>query len=231
MGTSEPSGEQVDRFLSDVKRLSEGAWNEVVHHAAHVARAPVYAQASERLVVLIRESGRVPEAMTADVQALEALNTAPGLQQIDPIGMHRRDERLFDAVTNATKALVFQDIMAREDFEILRYPFDMVLDAKLREAFQSIASKPSNASSSKAQNFADSVVNRHSGRKYNVSTARKFPLKVWETAVIKSGFFASLSTKNFLFVEETVGEWPDLIADAHRRACELATRVPRINGG
>jgi hypothetical protein len=71
----------------------------------------------------------------------------------------------------------------------------------------------------------DSVVNRHSGMKYNVSTARKFPLKVWETAVIRSGFFASLSTKNFLFVEETVGEWPDLIADAHRRACELAMNV------
>jgi hypothetical protein len=76
-------------------------------------------------------------------------------------------------------------------------------------------------------NFADTVVNRHSGRKYNVSTARKVPLKVWETAVIRSGLFSGFSTKNFLFVEETVGdEWPSLIADAHRRACEMATTQP-----
>lgn len=145
MGTSEPSSEKVERFLSDVKGLSEGAWNEVVQHAAHVARAPVYAQASERLVASIRESNRAPEAMAADLQAIEAINAAPGL---DPIRMYREDDRLLDAATNATKALVFRDIMAREDFEILRYPFDMVLDPKLRAAFQSVASGARSTSTS-----------------------------------------------------------------------------------
>jgi hypothetical protein len=75
-------------------------------------------------------------------------------------------------------------------------------------------------------NLMNSVVNQHSGKKYNVSTARKFPLKVWETAVIRSGFLSAFSTKNILFVEESIGEYPDQIMDAHKRACVMAITQP-----
>jgi hypothetical protein len=75
------------------------------------------------------------------------------------------------------------------------------------------------------QNLLDNVVNDHSGKKYTVSTVRKFPLKVWETAVIRGGLFGGFSTKNFLYVEETIGEYPDLIMAAHARVGRLAKQV------
>jgi hypothetical protein len=130
--SGDPNSDQVERFLSDLKGLPADAWGEVRHHAAHVAGAPMYARVSDRLVALIRAiPGRVGEAMAADLQTLEAINASPGLQQLDET--YRDDERLLAAATNATKAIIFRELLTGEEFATLLYPFDMVLKPELRE--------------------------------------------------------------------------------------------------
>ena len=76
------------------------------------------------------------------------------------------------------------------------------------------------------QNLMDTVVNEHSGKKYSVSTVRKFPLKVWETAIIRGGFLSGFSSKNFVYVEEVIGEFPELILTNHANACMMAKEQP-----
>ncbi len=135
--SGDPNNDQVQRFFSEMEGLSADAWGEVVHHAFHVAEAPIYNGASQRLVTLIRDSGRAGQAMAADLQMLDAINAASGLQQLD--AKYRDDQRLLDAAGNATKAMIFRELLTQEEFATLLYPFDMVLKPELRELSQKVA--------------------------------------------------------------------------------------------
>jgi len=82
--------------------------------------------------------------------------------------------------------------------------------------------------------LAQNVRNELDGRSYFVSTARMWPLKVWETAVFLG---SALGWKNCLYVCETYepktirgtyakGALEEEAKSTHARTCEMVAREP-----